>query len=122
MSLLEADGSLYAAWSSDNGLHWTVSPAYRLGGAQPVSVSFGSSGAVVVALSGERAETLAGSKESWLSLPAGRSITLALTASGTVDALAADGSALTIWQHTAGSASWVKAQSVNVPIQYGSSS
>jgi hypothetical protein len=34
----------------------------------------------------------------------------------------ADGSTLTVWRHTAGSAGWAKAQAITVPIQYGSSS
>ena len=124
-ALLETGASLVAAWSSDNGLHWTMSPAFALGAAQPVSVSFAASGAIAVALTGNRAETLAGAGASWQplpALPAGRSITLALTGSGTTDALAADGGTLTIWRHTTGSASWVKAQVISVPIQYGSSS
>jgi hypothetical protein len=124
-SLLEAGTSLVAAWSSDNGLHWTVSSVFGLGATQPVSVSFGADGAIAVALTGNRAETLAGAGASWQplpALPAGRSITLALTASGTTDALAADGGTLTVWRHTTGSASWVKAQVISVPIQYGSSS
>ena len=124
-ALLEAGTSLFAAWSSDNGLHWSESAAFALGHAQPVSVSFGVGGAIVVALTGNRAETLSGSGASWQSLPAlptGRSITLAQTATSTTDALAADGSSLTVWQHTAGSDDWVKTQSIDVPIQYGSSS
>jgi hypothetical protein len=124
-SVLEAGTSLFAAWSSDNGLHWTVSPAFGLGGAQPVSVSFGAAGALVVVLSSNRAETLASGATSWQSLPAlpvGRSVTVAVLSAGTTDALAADGSTLTVWRHTAGSASWVKTQVISVPIQYGSSS
>jgi hypothetical protein len=124
-TVLEAGTSLYAAWSADDGVRWTVSPAYQLGAAQPVSVSFGSSGGLVVALSDNHAETLAGRGASWQSLPSlpvGRSVTLALTAPGTVEALAADGGTLTVWRHTASAPSWVKAQSISVPIQYGSSS
>jgi hypothetical protein len=102
-----------------------VSPAFTLDAAQPVSVSFGAGGAVAVALTGSRAEVLAGRGASWQALPAlpaAREITLALPGSGTTDALAAAGSTLTVWQHVTGSADWVKTQVINVPIQYGSSS
>jgi hypothetical protein len=125
-ALLEAGtGSLFAAWSSDNARDWTVSPALSLRGAQPQSVSFGAGGAMAIALTGDRAESLAGIGASWQqlpALPAARAITLALPASGTTEALAADGGTLTVWRHTTGSAGWVKAQTITVPIQYGSSS
>jgi hypothetical protein len=124
-ALLEAGSGIFAAWSSDNGRHWSESAAFALGRTQPVSVSFGAGGGIVMALTGNHAETLASSGASWQSLPAlpaGRSITLAETATGATDALAADGSTLTVWQHTAGSDHWVKTQAINVPIQYGSSS
>ncbi|MGD0556949.1 MAG: hypothetical protein ABSA93_18470 [Streptosporangiaceae bacterium] len=117
--------SLFAAWSSDNASHWTVSPALKLGGIQPVSVSLGSEGAIAVALSSDRGQLLTGSGASWQPLPVlplGRAVTLAVTASGITEALAADGSTLTVYKHTTGSASWVKTQVINVPIQYGSSS
>jgi len=128
-ALLEAGtgdtASLLAAWSSGKDRHWTVSPAFSLGGTQPVSASLGASGAIAVALTGNRAEILAGRGAPWQALPAlpaARAITLALTGSGTTDALAADGSTLTFWQHTTSSADWVKTQVISVPIQYGSSS
>ncbi len=125
-AVLEAGtGSVFAAWSSDNASHWTMSPVLKLGAAQPVSVSLGSEGAIAVALSSNRGQLLTGSGASWQPLPVlplGRAVTLALTASGTTEALAADGSTLTVYKHTTGSASWVKTQVINVPIQYGSSS
>ena len=49
-------------------------------------------------------------------------MTLALPAAGTTDALAADGSSLTVWQLRPGSAEWARTQAIKVPIQYGSSS
>lgn len=125
-AVLEAGtGSVFAAWSSDNASHWTMLPVLKLGAAQPVSVSLGSEGAIAVALSSNRGQLLTGSGASWQPLPVlplGRAVTLALTASGTTEALAADGSTLTVYKHTTGSASWVKTQVINVPIQYGSSS
>jgi hypothetical protein len=129
IALLEAGtgstASLLAAWTSDNGQRWTVSPALPLAGAQPVSASFGEGGAIAVALTGDRGDALGRSGTSWRPLPPlphGRAITLAQPAAGTTDALVADGSTLTVWRHTAGSAGWAKAQAITVPIQYGSSS
>jgi hypothetical protein len=76
-------------------------------------------------LSGHRGETLPGPGASWRALPPlphGRTVTLALPAAGITDALAADGSSLTIWQLRPGSAAWARTQAIKVPIQYGSSS
>jgi hypothetical protein len=77
-----------------------------------------------VVLSGHRGETLAGPGASWQALPplpSGRTVTLALPAAGT-DALTADGSSLTAWRLAPGSATWDRTQTIEVPIQYGSSS
>ena len=129
VALLEAGGppeaSLVAAWTSDGGQHWALSPVLRLGSSYAVSASFGSSGGVAVVLAGHRGATLAGPGNSWRQLPAlppGHAVTLALPAAGTVDALAADGGTLTAWQLRNGSPTWSKTQTINVPIQYGSSS
>ena len=129
VALLEAGGppdvSLLAAWTSDGGQHWALSPVLRLGGSYAVSASFGGSGGVAVVLAGNRGATLAGPGNSWRqlpALPAGHAVTLALPAAGTIDALAADGGTLTAWQLRNGSATWSKTQTINVPIQYGSSS
>ena len=109
VALLQAGGppdvSLLAAWTSDGGQHWTLSPVLRLGGSHAVSASFGSSGEVAV-----------------VALPAGRAVTLALPAAGITDALAAAGGTLTAWQLRDGAATWSKTQTISVPIQYGSSS
>jgi hypothetical protein len=116
--------SLLAAWTSDGGQHWSLSPGFKLGGSHPVSVTFGSGGATAVVLNGNRGETLTGPGASWRALPAlpaGRTVTLALPAAGTTDALAASGSTLTAWQLTGGSAKWARTQVIKVPIQYGSS-
>ena len=128
-ALLEAGtgsaASLLAARTADNGQRWTVSPALRLAGARPVSASFGAGGAIAVALSGNRADTLDQGGTGWQPLPAlpdGQARTLALPAAGITDALTADGSTLTVWRHAAGSAHWAQAQTIAVPIQYGSSS
>ena len=128
-ALLEAgtgpSACLIAAWASDNARQWTLSPALRLGHAQPVSASFSAAGATAVVLTGDRAEILPGPGASWQPLPAlppGRTVTLALPAADTTDALAADGSTLTAWQLASRPARWDKTQIITVPIQYGSSS
>ena len=128
VALLQAgtgpSASLLAAWTSD-GQHWRLSPAFRLGRAHAGSVSFGAGGATAVALPGRRGVTLAGPASPWRALPplpSGRTVTLALPAAGTTDALAADGSSLTAWRLAPGSATWDRTQAIKVPIQYGSSS
>jgi hypothetical protein len=119
--------SLLTAWMT--GGRWTVSASLRLTGRAVASSSFGSDGAVAVELAGGRGEVLAGPGSSWQALPAlppGRTVTLALPAGGGIDALAADGGLLTAWRipgpAIASGATWVKAQQLKVPIQYGSSS
>jgi hypothetical protein len=87
-------------------------------------VSIGAGGAAAVVLSGRRGETLAGPGAAWRALPAlpaGRTITLALPATETTDALVATGSSLTVWQLRPGAAAWARTQTIKVPIQYGSS-
>jgi len=116
--------SLFAGWTTDAGQHWSLSPVLRLGTSYPESVSFGQGGTTAVVLSDGHGETVTGPGASWRSLPtlpAGRTVTLALPAAGETDALAADGSVLTAWQLVPGSARWSKTQVIKVPIQYGSS-
>ncbi len=116
---------LIAAWTGDGGQHWTLSPVVSAGGSYVVSASFGQRGAVAVALSDGRGQTLAGPGASWQTLPAlppGRAVVLALPAGGGTEALAATGSTLTVWQLSGKPGRWAKTQLVNVPIQYGSSS
>jgi hypothetical protein len=107
---------------------WTPSSG---GTSRPCSrSSLGTADAAAVELTGRRAEYLAGPGAAWQALPRlpqGRAVTLALPASGGVDALAADGSVLTAWRlHATGSAlspgRWAQTQTTKVPIQYGSSS
>ena len=119
-----SSATLLAAWTSDGGQRWQLSPAFGLGAAHAVSVSFGAGGAAAVVLSGHRGETLAGPGAAWRALPAlpaGRTITLALPATETTDALAATGGSLTVWQLRPGAAAWARTQTIKVPIQYGSS-
>jgi hypothetical protein len=116
---------LLAAWTSDGGQHWSVSPVTSLASAYVVSASFGPNGAVAVTLSNGRGQLVAGPGAGWQPLPAmppGRAVTLALPPGGGTEALAASGSTLTVWTLTGSPAKWAKAQSMTVPIQYGSSS
>jgi len=73
---------------------------------------------------GNHGETLAGPGASWRSLPAlpPGTATLAPGPAGGLDALAVDRTRLTVWQLAPGSAAWAKAQTINVPVQFGSSS
>jgi hypothetical protein len=132
VALLLAGTSLLAAWS--NGTRWTVSAPVAGGPVTAGTVTasgFGPAGSVWVLRDG-RAETIAGSGQSWQTLPPvpantgtlapAATATLAAGTGGSYDALAASGSKLTVWQLVAPTASWTKLQVINVPIEYGSSS
>ncbi len=116
-ALLLAGSDLLAAWS--DGGRWAVSaPVGAVGG---VSASgFGPAGSVWVLLGGDRAVTIGGSGGSWQGLPPvpRGTATLAPGSKG-YDALAVTGARLTVWRLSG--AGWVKAQAINVPVQYGSS-
>jgi hypothetical protein len=116
-ALLLAGDSLLAAWW--DGTRWTVS--------DPVPVStvhasgFGTGGSAWVLLDKGQVQTIGGPGGSWRALPPapGGTATLAPESGGSYDALAVSGSKLTVWRLTG--TAWVKAQLINVPIQYGSS-
>src|SRR5260370_37727 len=57
--------SLLAAWSADDGSHWTLSQALPLHGAALASASFGSGGAAAVITTANRAEIIDGAGSSW---------------------------------------------------------
>jgi hypothetical protein len=116
--------TLLAAWSSDGGSHWTLSPPLRLNDAALSSASFGPGDTAAIVLTGSRGETIAGPGAGWRALPAlpPGTATLAPGPAGGFDALAAGSTTMTIWQLAPGSPAWAKAQSINVPIQLGSSS
>jgi hypothetical protein len=122
-ALLLAGSDLLAAWSA--GGRWTVSGpvAAAAGDEQGVSASgFGPGGSVWVLLGAGRTETISGPGDSWRALPAvpAGTATLAPGPGTGYDALAVSGSRLTVWRLGAGA--WAKAQVINVPIAYGSSS
>jgi len=116
--------SLLAAWSPDGGSHWTLSPPLPLHGAGLSSASFGPGGSAAVITTTNSGQIMTGAGSSWLSLPPlpQGTATLAPGPGGTADALAVHGGTLTVWQHVPGGTTWAKAQVINVPIQYGSSS
>jgi hypothetical protein len=127
-ALLEAGtgptGSLLAAWSADGGSHWAMSPPFHMNNAAPISASFGPGNTAAVVLTGNRGETIAGPGAAWRSLPTPPpgTATLAPGPNARFDALAVDRTVLTVWQLAPGSASWVKTQTIKVPVQFGSSS
>jgi hypothetical protein len=116
------DTVLLAAWSASGG-RWALSPALPLGGAQVVSSSAGPSGAIGIVLNGRAGVTLGGPGSAWQwlpFLPVGTQA-LALGPQARVDALAAAGTTFTDWAWAPGPAGWAKAQTLHVPLQYGSS-
>jgi hypothetical protein len=127
-ALLQAGPDLLAAWL--NGTRWTVSPA--LTDAGPVQASgFGTGDATIwVLLSGGRAATIVNGPGGWSQLPRVPAGTAVLVAGGPgnntrssfmpFQALTVSWSLLTVWQLEG--ASWTKAQVINVPIHYDSSS
>ena len=114
---------LLAAWSTDNGAHWSLSQPLPLRGAKVVSTSFGPNGAAAVILTGNRAQTTDSRARSWHPLPALRSgtATLAPGAKGGWEALTVHRAKLTIWQLAPGARTWVTTQVITVPVQFGSS-
>lgn len=115
--------SLLTAWSADSGSHWALSPPVRLSGAKLASASFGPDGVAALALTGNGAETIAGAGAAWRSLPAlpAGTATLAPGPAGGFDALAVHRTRLTVWQLGPGTATWRTTQTINVPVQFGSS-
>lgn len=127
MALLAAGtgpaASLLAAWTSGSGSHWSLSPPFSLNGAKLTSASFGPGGTAAIMLTGNRAQTVAGTGATWRTLPAPPpgTATLAPGPAGGFDALAVHRTRLTIWQLAPGSRTWAATQTINVPIQFGSS-
>ena len=120
VALLAAGGSVLAAWR--DGTRWTVSaPVSALVAAGGVrAFGFGGGGSAWLLLGGGRAESIGGAGQSWQALPSVPAGTQVLApGAGGYEALAVSGSRLTVWRLDRGA--WVKAQEVNVPIQYGSS-
>jgi hypothetical protein len=127
MALLAAGsggaGRLLAAWSTDGGAHWALSPPLPLRGTKLTSASSGPGGTVAAVLTGNHAQTITGPAGAWRPLPAlpPGTATLAPGPAGGWDALAVHGTRLTVWQFTPGHAAWAAAQTISVFIQFGSS-
>jgi hypothetical protein len=118
--VLVASGTrLYTAWETATG--WPVSAALTASGVA-ASGTLAPGGAWVL-LPGRRAATISGPGQPWHSLPAVPAGTAVLAAGpgGAVDALAVSGGKLTVWRLAAAAAGWSTTQTINVPIQYGSS-
>jgi len=117
--------NLVAAWSSSagTGSHWVLSPPVRLGDAKLTAASFGRAGSAAIILNGRHAQTIAGPAGKWLPLPALPAGTATLTPGpgGSYSALSVHRAKLTAWQLGRGSATWQQTQTINVPIQFGSS-
>jgi hypothetical protein len=75
-------------------------------------------------LTGRRGQAVAGPGAPWRALPAlpPGTATLAAGPAGGFDALAVARTKMTVWQLAPRSAAWAKAQVIDVPIQFGSSS
>jgi hypothetical protein len=116
--------SLAAAWSADGGNHWSLSPALRAGPEVARSLSTWSDGTAAVVLSGGRGETIGWQTANWQAVPSlpKNTATLAEGPGTQVDAIAARGSTMTVWQLPAGAKAWALEQTSQVPVPYGSSS
>ena len=114
---------LLTATSADSGTHWILSPALPLGRARLTSASFGTGGTAAITLTGNRADTLTAATGPWRPLPPlpPGTVTLAQGPSAGWDALAIHGTRLTVWQLAPGARAWATTQTINVPIQFGSS-
>jgi hypothetical protein len=114
--------SVLAARTVDGGARWSLSPPLPLHGATPRSASPGPGGTAIV-LSNGHADAITRTTGSWRALPAlpPGTATLAPGSAGGWDALAVHRTKLTVWQLTPGAPSWNAAQTINVPVQFGSS-
>lgn len=130
-ALLEAGAgpasTVLAAWSSDGGAHWRLSPPLRATTSTRVlAASFGADGATGLVLAGGRGEAIAGPGVPWRTLPPlprGTAV-LAIGPDGRLDALTAHVSAFADWQlepGLAGAGRWSQQQQLRITIPYGSS-
>jgi len=117
-----SSASLLAAWSAA-GSHWSLSPPLPLHGTTLTSASFESGGTAAV-IAGNRGQIIASAGARWQPLPPLPAGTAALApgSGGAANALAVHRGTLTIWQLPPGGTTWARAQVINVPIPYGSSS
>ena len=114
---------LLAAWSTDGGAHWALSPPLPLHGAKLTSASFGHGGTAALVLSGNRAETITSTAGSWQPLPPlpPGTATIAPGPGAGWDALAVQWTRLAVWRLAHGAGAWASMQTIEVPIVFGSS-
>ena len=123
VALVASGSQLYAAWDTPSG--WSASAPLAAGSVE-ASGGFGTGGAWVL-LPDHRAATIVGPGQPWRTLgavPEGTTV-LALGPDGAVDALAVGGSQLdklTVWRLGGSATAWSSVQTIDVPIQVGSSS
>ncbi len=113
--------TLMAAWLAGSGTRWTISPPFSTGGRAVAAASLGPGQTAALITSAGRGALLATGR--WQLLPAlpPGTVALAPAADGTTDALAVHQATLTVWQLASPGGSWTTAQTISVPIQYGSS-
>ncbi len=102
--------------------NWSASAALPVSGTVTASGTLPSGGAWVL-LPGGRAATIAGPGRQWVLLPPAPAHTAVLASGpgGATDALAVSGETLTVWRLANASTVWTRAETIRVPIQYGSS-
>jgi hypothetical protein len=117
-----SSASLLAAWSAD-GTHWALSLPLPLHGTTVTSASFGPAGTAAV-IAGNQGQIITGPGARGQPLPPLPAGTAALAPGpgGAADALAVHRGTLIIWQLPPRGTTWARAQVINVPIPYGSSS
>jgi len=127
------DTSLIAAWSRGIDSPWALSAPLHVGARQLSSTAIGPGGSIGVTLNAAHGEILAGPGASWRALPAlpRWAATLALGPGGQADAITAHVGTFSDYRLTPGSSGsspggsgpgrWTLAQTIKVPIQYGSS-
>ncbi len=116
-----AVGRLVVAWQTAAG-QWSTSATLIMKSAGILSASAWPGGAIGVVFTGARAAVITGQGGQWepLSGMPANTATLALEPGGQVEALAASGGTFSAWTFASGS--WQLAQTIRVPIPYGSSS
>jgi hypothetical protein len=122
--------SLLAAWTTDGGTAWREGPALDLGSRH--LLSFGPAGGMglfvltsgTAASASDSAEVVSGPGAAWHRLPAppADTATLVFGPLGGVDALVASDTVFTDLVLASRSHTWTRAQVINVPLQFGSSS
>jgi hypothetical protein len=114
---------LIAAWSSDNGAHWKLSPPLPLHSPRLASAASGPADGVAVILTDRHAATITSGAGSWRILPVlpPGTATLAPGPAGEWDALTVHGTQLTVWHASPGGGTWASGQVIKVPVQFGSS-